>query len=152
MSWHCSPALVAEYSAACCSAGELSAPSKSTPTPAAYYWPGKTTGHLRLSRFGMTSELLTADHGKALLTWFLAGFLAPTSAPPEKARESTEPTADYGGKWHELSMKYDRVTHSWKTHQCLWGEDLPESSVILPRWGWMRAGVLWERTTAAPLE
>lgn len=51
-----------------------------------------------------------------------------------------------GGKCTELSMKYDRNSHSWKTHLCLWDEDLPESSVTLPKSGTMRNGLCWELT------
>lgn len=147
---HYSRALEAGYSAANCWVGQPSALSKSTRMPEAYYWPDKTTGHSKLSRFGMTSELLTGGHGEALLTWFQADFPARTSALLVTAPESTESRADCGAKWHELSVKFDRATHSWKTHRCLWDEDLPESSLTLPRWGWMRDGELLERTTAAP--
>jgi len=44
-------------------------------------------------------------------------------------------------------VKYDRDTHSWKTHRCLWEEDLPWSSVTLPKWGSLHDGGLSERTT-----
>ena len=57
--------------------------------------------------------------------------------------------AECGNKWRELSAKYDRNSSSWKTHRTLYETDLPESSVILPRWGMMRDGVLSELTTAA---
>lgn len=107
MSWHYSRALVAEYSAGSCSGGEPSAPLNGTPTPAAYYWPDKTTGHSRLSRFGMTSEPLTADCGEALLMLFLAVFRAKTSAQPEAGPDLTENEADYGAKWQGSFAKYD---------------------------------------------
>jgi hypothetical protein len=47
-------------------------------------------------------------------------------------------------------VKFDPATSSWKTHRCLFDEDLPESSVILPRWGMTQDGVCWERTTSEP--
>ena len=84
MSWHFSQALVEEYSAASSLVGELSAPSNTTPMPAAYYWPDKTTEHSRLSRFGMTSEPLTEIPGEDLLMWFLEGFPAKTYLQLEK--------------------------------------------------------------------
>ena len=147
MSWHFSLALVAEFSAASCSGGAPSAPSRSTPTPEAYYWPDKTTGHSRLSRFGMTSEPLTGALGEELLTWFLAASRARTSAQPEKAQESTASDPACGAKWRELSARYDRDTCSWKTHRSLWDEDLSACSLTLPRWGSMRDGVLSELMT-----
>jgi hypothetical protein len=60
------------------------------------------------------------------------------------------PAADFGGNTAELSVRFDRNTSSWKTHQCLWKEDLPESSVTLPRWGIMQDGVLWVVPPLAP--
>lgn len=147
MSWHCSRALVAEYSAANCSDGELSAPSSSTPTPEAFYWPDKTTEHSRLSRFGMTSEPLTADRGAALLTWFLAGSRAKTSALQEKATGWTASEVGSGRKWLGLLARYDRDSFTWRTPQCSLVEGLDEFSETWPRWGSMRNGECWERET-----
>ena len=147
MSWLYSQALVAEFSEANCSAGEQFARLNSTHTPQAYLPSDKMTDFSRPSRFGMTFAPLTDDLGAELLTWFLAGFPAKTSAPQAKAQESTVNAPASGVKWRELSTRYDPNTHSWKTHQCLWEEDLPWSSVILPRWGLMRDGVCWELPT-----
>jgi len=99
----------------------------------------------------MTCKPLTESRGEELLTLYLAGFHARTSARQEKAQGSMESAAECGAKWHELSVKYDLATCSWKTHQCLWGEDLLESSVILPRWGLMRNGECSERMKSARL-
>lgn len=75
-------------------------------------------------------------------------FPVPTSVVPGREQESTESNLDSGERWRELLVKYDPITSSWKTHQCLWEEDLAESSVILPKWGMMRNGVCWERITS----
>lgn len=147
MSWHFSRALVAEYSAATCSDGAPSAPWNTTPMPQAYCSPDRMTAVSRLSRFGMMFAPLTDDRGAELLTWYLAGFPVRTSARQERAPESPESAADCGGKWHGLSVRYDRATHSWKTHHCLFQEDLPQSSVTLPKWGMMRDGVCLEQLT-----
>lgn len=56
---------------------------------------------------------------------------------------------DFGGRWQELSVRYDLQTSTWKTHLCLWEEDLPWSSVTLPKWGMTRDGGLWERQISA---
>jgi hypothetical protein len=93
----------------------------------------------------MTFAPLTADRGAELLTWYLADSRARTSAQPEKAQESTASDPACGAKWHESSVRYDRASSSWKTHRSLWEEDLPWSSVTLPKWGSMRDGVCWER-------
>lgn len=132
MSWLFSRALVEAYSAANCSGGELSAPSKSTPTPQAYLWRDKTTDAWKRFPSGMTCEPLTDDLGGAVLTWFLAGFPVRTSAQQERAQESTESEADSGGKWPESSAKYDPHTHSLKTRQCLLFEDSTECWLTLP--------------------
>ena len=73
------------------------------------------------------------------------GFPAKTLAPPEKEQESTESDPVCGDTWQELLVKYDPASSSWKTAHCLWDEDLPESSVTLPRWGMTVGGQCWER-------
>lgn len=55
-----------------------------------------------------------------------------------------------GAKWYALPVRYDRGTCGWKTAHSLFGEDLPESLVTLPAWGWMRDGECWERQMSAP--
>jgi len=69
------------------------------------------------------------------------------SAQLAKEQESQELALVCGPKWHALSVRFDRVMFSWKTAHCLFQEDLPWSSVILPTWGMMRAGECWERNT-----
>ena len=149
MSWHFSRALVEAYSAESCLAGARSAPSSSTTMHGMCWSPGKTTKQSNRSRYGMTYEPLTDDRGAELLMWYLAGFPAKTSTLRDVVQASPASEADSGPKWRELSVRYDPATSSWKTHQCLFQEDLPESSVTLPKWGMMRDGVLSERTTLA---
>lgn len=149
MSWHFSQALVEAFSAGTSSDGGRFAPSKSRSIPVQFCSHGKTTGCFPRSRFGTISVHLTADRGEELLTWFLADFLARTSAPPEKEPESRANAPASGVRWRASSARYDRGSSSWKTHLCLWEEDLPWSSMTLPRWGMMRDGELWERMTPA---
>jgi hypothetical protein len=66
----------------------------------------------------------------------------------DKARGLRDKNLDCGKKWHELSTRYDLHSHSWRTHQCLWDEALQWSSVILPKWGMTRSGVLFRHPTA----
>ena len=146
MSYIFSRALVEAYLEASCSDSAPFALSNLNPIPQAYCSPDRMTAYSRLSRFGMTYEPLTDDRGAALLTWYLEASRARTFQPQEKAPALTAPAPASGGKCIELSMKYDRNSHSWKTHLCLWDEDLPESSVTLPKSGTMRNGLCWERT------
>jgi hypothetical protein len=66
----------------------------------------------------------------------------------ERCRESKAIEVPCGSTWRESSAKFNLATLSWKTHQCLWEEDLPSFSLTLPKWGMMQGGVLWERTTS----
>ena len=150
MSYIFSRALVEAYLEASCSDSAPFALSNLNPIPQAYCSPDRMTAYSRLSRFGMTYAPLTDDRGAALLTWYLEASRARTFQPQEKAPALTAPAPASGGKCTELSMKYDLNSHSWKTHLCLWDEDLPESSVILPKSGTMRNGLCWERTMWEP--
>ena len=131
-------------------AGKQSAPSNLSPTPQQCYALGKTTGFSRLSQYGMTCEALTETLGRVASILFPEAFPARTFPAQAKAPESTEPEAGCGENLRELSARFDPDSCSWKTATSLLNEDLPESSVILPRSGTMRSGKLWERTTSAP--
>ena len=145
MSWHYSRALEAAYSAANYLDGAPSAPSSTTSTQGACSKQDKTTDASNPSQSGTTLQLSTGDRGAELLTWFLAGFRARTSALPVVALDSRENEAVYGEKWRASWVKYDPLSCSWKTHQCLWQEDLSEFSVTLPNWGMMQGGVVSEQ-------
>jgi hypothetical protein len=149
MSWLFSQALVAEYSAACCSDGEPSAPSSSTNTPAMYLSHGKTTDVSNLSRYGMTCEPFEASRGEELLMWFLAGFPARTSAQQDTESVSMENGADSGAKWPESLAKYDPDSRSWKTRQLSLFGGLEEFSGTWPSWGMMRGGAFFPLLTLA---
>jgi hypothetical protein len=148
MSWLFSQALVEEYLGGGYLDGEQSAPSSGNPTQLAYLPPDRMTDFSRLSRFGMTFRPLTADRGAELLMSYLEAFHAKTFPVLDEAQELKAVDQVCGSTWHELSMKYDLDTHSWRTHQCLWDEALPWSSVILPKWGMTVSGVLFQHPTA----
>ena len=145
MSWLFSQVLVEEFSEDISWDGEPSALWNGTPTQHPSWCSDRTMAHCQLSRSGMTYRPLTGDHGEAVLMSFLEAFPARTSAQPEKEQESMASEAVCGDTWQELLVKFDRASSSWKTAHCLWEEDLPESSVRLPRWGMMRDGECWER-------
>lgn len=147
MSWLYSQVLVEESLGENFLDGEQCVLWNGTHTQQASWLPVKTTKHSRLSRSGMTYKPLTDDLGKAVLMSFLEAFPVRTYPVQEKEQGSKESDQVCGHTWQELSVKFDPASCSWKTHQCLWEEDLPESSVTLPKWGMMRDGVLWERTT-----
>ena len=145
MSWLFSQALVEEYSEGISSGGEPSAPLNVMPTPQQFWRNDKPIDVLKRSPFGLQWKPLTDDLGEAVLMSYLEAFPARTSAPPEKEQESTEKNPVCSSTWQELLVRFDRDTSSWRTHHCLWEEDLPESSVRLGRWGMMRDGQCWER-------
>lgn len=147
MSWHFSRALVEEYLEATCSGGEQSAQLSESHTPQAYLCSDRMTAFSRLSRFGMTFAPLTENLGADLLTWFLADSRVRTYRLPGMAQESMGSALGCGEKWLESSVRYDLDSCSWKTHRCLWEEDLPWSSVTLPKWGMTRNGLVYQHPT-----
>lgn len=148
MSWHFSRELVEEFSAENSSDGGQSAPSSGMNMLGRCSSPVKTTDVSNPSQYGTTFKLSTGSHGEELLMWYLGGFPARTSVSPERVQELPVKGLVCGNTWQELSVRFDLTSCSWRTHQLLWEEALPESSVILPRWGMMRHGVCWERIDA----
>ncbi len=105
----------------------------------------KMTDFSRLSRFGMMFKPLTENRGEELLTLYLAGFHAKTSAPQEKELESKESEAECGNTWQESLKKCSQLTLTLKTPLCSALEDSVLSSKTLPRWGSMQSGELYQR-------
>lgn len=74
--------------------------------------------------------------------------LSPVDSPVRtfqwrvRVSESLEPGQGYGRTWPELSVRFDPATLSLRTLPCSPDADSTASSLILPRWGLMRAGVL----------
>ena len=79
---------------------------------------------------------------------YLEGFHVRTYRQQEREKESPESAAVFGRTWLELSEKYDRDTHSWRTARCLFPEALQWSSVTLPKWGMTHNGALFQHQTA----
>lgn len=144
MSWLFSQALVAEYSDRISWDGEQCAQLNVKLTQHKFWRNDKMMEFSRLSQFGLTCSLLTEDHGEELLTLYLEDFHARTLAQQEKAQVSTVLDQACGPKWLELLVKYDLDSCSWRTHQCLFPEDLPESSVTLPKWGMTHNGHVFQ--------
>jgi hypothetical protein len=143
------PGRVEEFSAATCSDGEPCAQLSVMPTQHPFWLRDKTIEPLSLSRFGQTCSLLTAGRGAELLTWYLAGFRARTSASRAEAKDSAAHALGYGWKWPGSFAKWDPATSSWKTRQCSLTEGWTAYSETWPAWGSMRDGECLERTTPA---
>lgn len=151
MSWHFSQALEAAFSEGNSLGGELSAPWSETPTAPGDSCSDKMKGTFHRSPFGMMFAPSTESRGAELLTWFLAGFHARTSArPTARAKGLTANDQDSGAKWPGSLAKYDRVSRSWRTRQCSLFGGLAEFSETWPRWGLMLDGEFWEQPTLAP--
>jgi hypothetical protein len=150
MSFIYSRALVEASLQASCSGVDAFAPLSVIPTPKPSLLPGRTTEHLRLSRFGMTFELLTDDHGAELLTLWLEDFHAKTSALPAEATVSMASAPACGPKWRGSFARYSQAESKWKTAQCSLLADSDEFSETWPRWGSMRNGESFLRPTWTP--
>ena len=146
MSWHYLQELAEAFSADTCSAGEQCAPLKSTPSVGRRCLDVKWMDAYLSSLSGMTSAPSTASLGAGLLTSSPVGSLAKTFPLLEKGPESKVNDPDCGGIWHESFVRYDPDTSTWRTHRCLFDEDLLWSSVTLPKWGSMHGGVCWALT------
>jgi hypothetical protein len=150
MSWLFSRALVEEFSAATFSGGEPCAQLSVMPTAQPFWRNDKPMDASRFSRFGLTSQLLTAGRGEELLTWFRAGFPARTLVSPEAETDWTEPEAACGFKWPGSFARYDRSGSTWRTRQCSLLEDSEEYSETWPSSGSMRNGECLARPPLAP--
>lgn len=150
MSWLYSQALVAEYSRANCWEIPPSAPLSATELPQAFSCDDRTRATFNHSRSGMTCGLLTAEHGAALLTWFLGASRAKTSALPAAAMAWTESEADSGEKWRALFAKWNHASCEWRIPQCSLLEDSEPFSETWPRSGLMRDGTCYLLPTVAP--
>lgn len=151
MSWLFSQALVEAFSEGTSLDGEPCAQLNVMPTAHPFWRNGKPIDALRLSRFGLTLQLLTADRGEELLTWFRAASHARTSAAQDQETDSTESEAASGRKWRGSFAKYDPVASTWKTAQCSLLEDSTEFWGTWPRCGSMRNGECFQQPTLAPI-
>lgn len=139
----CSQEQGAESLADTFSDGEPSAQWNVMPTPQGFWRNDKMMDASRLSQFGQTLRLLTADHGEAVLMSFLAAFPAKTYPQPGEAQDLPEKGQGFGLSSLESLAKYDPDTSSWKIPQYSLLGDWDEFSETWPRWGTMRNGECW---------
>ena len=147
MSWHFLQGQEAGFLPTYYSDTSQSVQSKSMSIASRSYQHGKKTVVFHGFPSLQMSRSLTADLGEELLTSFLAASRARTSRLPAKGLGLTGKEADFGKRWRGLFLKFNRATSWWKTHQCLFQEDLPRCSLTLPQWGLMLDGELLEPAT-----
>lgn len=109
------------------------------------YSKGNETESCQSFQSGTMSAPSTELRGGEKSMLFAEDSHVKTSQVLEEEQELMEKEVVYGNKWLESLVKYDLDTHSWKTHLCLWSEDLPWLSVTLPKWGMTHRGELLER-------
>jgi len=125
--------------------------SKSKNIPEKYCYNGSLTESYLDSLFGMTSqssdttipiaEDISSDCEESEESFALVvDSHAKTFHAPEKELELVGPGADCGENTPESFVKYDQLTHSWKTRQCSLLEGLDEFSGTWPKWGIMQDG------------
>ncbi len=141
----------AEYSGENSSAGVPCVQSRSSPTLPQCYLHGKTIKRSTLSRYGITSALLTDDLGEAVLMSYLAASPAKTYQPRAKAVDCLAPGVDSGARWHASSEKCYRSSFSLRTAPSLSSEDSIPSSKTLTSSGTMRNGHVYPHANVAPL-
>ncbi|SDV49224.1 hypothetical protein SAMN05216551_107164 [Chitinasiproducens palmae] len=149
MSWLFSQALVEEFSAGTCSAGEPCAQLNVMPTPHKFWRRDKTMDASDHSRFGLTSQVLTADRGAELLMSYLAGFHARTSAAQATAQGLPDQGQDYGNNLQGWFSRLSPDRSQWKTPQIslLGGSELFLET--WPRSGLMLNGMCFQLPTLA---
>ena len=103
------------------------------------------------SPYGMTLRRSTETRGGVELTSYVADSHARTLVQQEKALALQEKNLDYGEKCGGSFAKYDQLSHSWKTAQCLLFGDLEPFSETWPRWGTMQHGECSEVITSESL-
>ena len=143
VSWHCSEALEAEYSAACFLDGKPSALSRLTRTAAKSSCAAKTKVTSRRFPYGTTSAPLTERDGEVLLMWYRLAFLASRSLSPASGGGRTM-SAICGPRPSEYYAKYDRDTRSLKTCQASLFPDISTGSwLTFTKAGLMRDGCVY---------
>jgi hypothetical protein len=151
MSWHYLRAQEEESLQDICSGGELLPPLKSKTIHAEFYCNGKLMDSYLDSLSGTTYEHSMESLGKEKSMSSQAVFHAKTLVPQEKESDLTESDQDSGERWQGSFAKYDPATHSLRTPQCSLFEDSTEFCAILPKWGLMLDGELWEQQTLVHL-
>jgi len=140
MSWHCSQALVEEFSALNLLETESCVRLKLTRTAERSYFDGRKKGSSKRSQSGTMLEHSTAERGVERWMSLLEAFPASHSQLPDNKREKQ--TSGICGPIPFASLeKSDQNGHSWRTSQlCLLADTLEPYSETWPRAAMMRDG------------
>jgi hypothetical protein len=122
-------------------------PLKSKITHAEFYCNGKLMDSYLDSLSGTTFVHSMANLGQEKSMSSQEVSPVKTCLQQEKEQDLMENDQDSGEKWQGSFAKYDPDTHSLRTPQCLLFEDSTEFCAILPKWGLMLDGELWEQQT-----
>jgi len=147
MSWHFLQGQEEASWEGTCLDGAPSALLSLLPTPEACCSHGSAMECYQGSQCGTMCEPSTVSLGADTLTLSAEASPAKTSALPEKVTASMENEADCGPKWPGSLARFNPGSRSWRTRQCSLLGGLTAYSATFPRWGMMRSGELWERTT-----
>jgi len=147
MSWHYLRVQEEESLQDICSGGELLQPLKSKITHAEFYCNGKLMDSYLDSLSGTIFVHSMANLGQEKSMSSQEVSHVKTCLQQEKAQDLMESDQDSGEKWQGSFAKYNPDTHSLRTPQCLLFEDSTEFCAILPKWGLMLDGELWEQQT-----
>jgi hypothetical protein len=166
MTWHfapftCSQGREGESSPTSSLGTSPSPPSKSKHIPEGCCSSGKLTDAYLDSLFGTTckhSEPTTpiapssSDGPRLYRTTSQSAEDSParTSAPQGEEQESLGSDPGFGPSLLGSFASFDPASCSWKTAQCSLFGGLESFLETWPRWGTMRSGVCWERTTSVP--
>lgn len=142
-----SPELVVVSWADSCLDGAPELLSSLIPTPGASCWPDSGTESCPDSQSGTTCEPSTASPGADRSMSSAEAFPAKTSAQPDAETVSRASDPASGQRWPESWVKWCPDSFSWRTRQCSLLEGLESFSGTWPRWGTMRGGECWARTT-----
>jgi hypothetical protein len=107
------------------------------------YSSGNETESSQSFQSGMMSAHSTETLGEEKLMLCAEDSPAKTSVVREKGQDSAGSVQVYGESFPESLAKYDPISRSWRTHQCLLFEDLTECLETLPKWGMTIGGELF---------
>jgi hypothetical protein len=150
MSWLFSRALVEACSPPNSSETQPCAQLNVMPTLHPFWRNDKTMEPSRFSRFGLTFAVLTASRGEELLTAWLEGFRAKTSAAPGIVPVLKERAQGCGESLSAWFARLSPGSSEWRTPQTSLLEDWELFSETWPRSGSMRSGTCYLRQTLAP--
>ena len=142
-------ALGGGYLPTCYSGTSQYVQSKSMSIASRSYQRGKKIIVFHGFQFLQMSRSSTDNPGGATLISSPEASPARTSARPDEGQESAGNDPGSGRNLLGSLARWDRATSSWRTPQCSLVEGLDEFSETWPKWGSMRSGACWARTTPA---